>query len=451
MRLPSLPDRETAMMSRARAFVLSALILALFAPALPAQKARLELRHDAGFEFVEHSSHQRLGGGLEEMTNPETALEERLSRSRRQRQIKDFEAKLDGDLGKLAAKFLQDKKFLESMKGQISPEEIEQLKAKLDAGKFSTNDKGFRDLLEKARTRPDLGPQERTDLDRFAEKVAKPDLGPIPPGPNPILEIQQGEPRIPPPSENLPGATPWQRDPSRSNDWIKGGLDGFIKNMDQWVDTPSGKSWAESLKNLAGRADAGRASTANLGERTSALSRWMGQMSGRNANVQPPRFGNPSLPNMPSLGTPSASLSGGSLAGSGSVLVVLLGLLLLGLILWRGRDWLTGLRDAGRSAWKIGPWPVRPEDVTTRGDLVRAFEYLALLCLGPAARTCHHLELGRQIGGQPALDAERRRESATALSRIYERARYTPDQEPLPGEDLRQARRELAYLAGAKA
>ncbi len=428
------------MMSRANALVLSALVLAVIAPALFAQKAP----PGAAPTTVERPSHQRLGDGSENMS--ESALRDRIGTAQRLRNLKKLDPKQLAELTKL----------VESMRGKLGPDEIEHWKEKFRDGKVSTDDKDFRDLFDKikgqVKDNPDLPPEDRDALNRWAKKLAD--------GPNPVGNkippdgpVNGMEPMRPPlvqPPQGMPGPSPLQKNPSQTNDWVKGGLDGFVKHMDQLSKTSSGKSWAESMKNLAGRADAGRASTAQLGERTSALSRLIGQMSGRSPNIQPPRLGNPSMPNMPSLGNPSASFSGGSLAGAGSVLAVLLGLLLLALILWRGREWFSSLKEASRSAWKIGPWPVRPENVTTRGDLVRAFEYLALLCLGPTARTCHHLELGRRIGGQPALDAERRRESATALSRIYERARYTPDQEPLPGEDLRQARRELAYLAGAK-
>jgi hypothetical protein len=429
----SVPDRETAMMRRARVLIGSVFVLGLLVPALPAQ------RGSTIFIPPESSSHRRLGGGLEDMTNPETLLAERLTAARLHRLQKALgDKKLDGDLAKLAGKLLRDEKFIESLKGQMSREDIARLRTKFREGELTANDKGLRDLLDKAKQSPDVDQRDRAALDEFAQKL--PDLA-RPDGPRPP-EGRNGS--DPPPSPEVPGSMPAPPDPARGDEWLKGELGDFIKNLDKWGETPAGKSWAETLKKFAGRIESGRASTANLGERNPAFSRWLGKMNGWDAGFRTPRLGAPSVPN---VGVPS----GDSLAGASGVLVVLLGALVLALILWRGRDWFTSLMHAGRSAWKLGPWPVRPEEVTTRGDLVRAFEYLALLCLGPAARTCHHLELGERIGGQPALDAERRRESATALSRIYERARYTPDQEPLPGEDLRRARRELAYLAGARA
>ena len=94
---------------------------------------------------------------------------------------------------------------------------------------------------------------------------------------------------------------------------------------------------------------------------------------------------------------------------------------------------------------------MRPDQVSTRGDLVRAFEHLALLCLGRDARTHHHLDLATRIGQQPSLDQDRRKEAARDLALLYEQARYTPDDEHLADEDLRRARRELSYLAGETA
>jgi hypothetical protein len=424
------------MRHRGRTLVLSVFVLGLLVPGLSAQKVR------TNFIAPEPaSSHKRLGGGLEDMTNPEAALADRLTMARLRRMGKGLgDKQLDGDLAKLAGKLLQDEKFLESLKGQFSDEDIARLKEKFDEGRLTANDAGLRDLIDKAKKSKAVDRQDRADLDRIAKnlpELTRPDNQPDPERPN-------GDLPEPPKVPDMASPMPRPSEPTRPNGWFQDGVDGFVKDLDKWAGSAEGKSWAESLKELAGRVDSGRASTANLAENAPNLSRWFGKANGWNPGLQPPRLGSPSMPN---VGVPS----GGSLAGASGVLVALLGALLLALILWRGRDWFTSLQRAGRSAWKLGPWPVLPEDVTTRGDLVRAFEYLALLCLGPAARTSHHLELGERIGDQPALDADRRRESATALSRLYERARYTPDQEPLPGEDLRRARRELAYLAGAKA
>jgi hypothetical protein len=87
--------------------------------------------------------------------------------------------------------------------------------------------------------------------------------------------------------------------------------------------------------------------------------------------------------------------------------------------------------------------------VATRGELVAAFEYLALLCLGPDARARNHLDLADQLG-QGSNEAERRR-AAGELAHLYEQARYAPAGEPLTPDDLAAARRDLCLLAGVVA
>ena len=112
---------------------------------------------------------------------------------------------------------------------------------------------------------------------------------------------------------------------------------------------------------------------------------------------------------------------------------------------------VAGPPPVARKRWRLGPWPVSPGAVRTREQLVRAFEYLSLLLLGPAARTRHHHDLARQIGDQPDMDPDRRKEAAQALAGLYEQARYAPPQDDLSEEQLDRARRELRRLAGGAA
>lgn len=99
-----------------------------------------------------------------------------------------------------------------------------------------------------------------------------------------------------------------------------------------------------------------------------------------------------------------------------------------------------------------GAWPVAPAHVTTRGDLVRAFEYLALLILGPAARACHHHDLANRLSQQGEVLVPERREAAERLAALYEQARYAPEQAhadvPLPEGEQAIARQALCLLAG---
>src|SRR5262249_6653769 len=115
---------------------------------------------------------------------------------------------------------------------------------------------------------------------------------------------------------------------------------------------------------------------------------------------------------------------------------------------WRLRSWyLAGAAGSGRAA----RWPVRPDAVATRGDLVRAFEYLALLLLGLDARHRHHLDGADRFGGRSPEPADARRRAADHLAHLYELARYAPEDEPLPESELAAARRDLSFLAGAGA
>jgi hypothetical protein len=107
--------------------------------------------------------------------------------------------------------------------------------------------------------------------------------------------------------------------------------------------------------------------------------------------------------------------------------------------------------------WKLGPWPVDPKAVRTREELIRAFEYLSVLRLGPAARHWHHLAIAAGLGqfsrkavstrGWGDAWSERRR-AAEQLAFLYERARYAPPGEPLPETALATAQRDLCLLAG---
>jgi hypothetical protein len=124
---------------------------------------------------------------------------------------------------------------------------------------------------------------------------------------------------------------------------------------------------------------------------------------------------------------------------------VVIGIVFL-VFLWKGKE-LFLPSDAGTERpWKLGPWPVRPEQVRTRADLVKAFEYLAFLVLGLAARPLNHLSLASDLAATGDMPA--RRDAADRLARLYERARYAPEEEALPVDDLRTASHDLTFLAG---
>jgi hypothetical protein len=130
----------------------------------------------------------------------------------------------------------------------------------------------------------------------------------------------------------------------------------------------------------------------------------------------------------------------------------------LALVVWRvlARSRAVDLLG-GADVWKLGPWPVQPAAVQTREELIRAFEYLSVLQLGPAARSWHHWAIASGLGrfsGKAVSTTrwgdgwERRRQAAEQLATLYERARYAPPEEPLPEAALATARQDLCLLAG---
>ncbi len=113
------------------------------------------------------------------------------------------------------------------------------------------------------------------------------------------------------------------------------------------------------------------------------------------------------------------------------------------------RLWRRRFGGAQLDGWRLGPWPVDPASVATREQLIRGFEYLAVLVLGRPARHRNHLEIAQDLPGATA-DPEQRRRAADELAAIYEQARYAPGNEPLDEIQLTAARRGLTLLAGLR-
>lgn len=150
----------------------------------------------------------------------------------------------------------------------------------------------------------------------------------------------------------------------------------------------------------------------------------------------------PRPPSMPRVGP--QDVSAGSFA-QGLLWVVLIGC--VGLILWRLLSWRLGTADGQRrTGWRLGPWPVDPTEVRTRGELVQAFEYLSLLQLGRDAAARNHREIETELGGSRLPG----REAAANLATLYEKARYAPPEDDLTSEALATARRDLCLLAGVR-
>lgn len=182
-------------------------------------------------------------------------------------------------------------------------------------------------------------------------------------------------------------------------------------------------------------------------------SRWLSSESW-NFRMQFPRASLPDLSRFVPSFPQGSGTSGAPAAPSGGVWRGLLWLV-LGLVLCVAA-WLLLSRRKGTAAElddsptrKLGPWPIRPEDVRSREDLVQAFEYLSLLRLGFSAQNWNH----HQIADALALDrgeSELAR-AAQSLAGTYEQARYAPPQQTLSAADLSAARHDLCLLAGVAA
>jgi hypothetical protein len=263
--------------------------------------------------------------------------------------------------------------------------------------------------------------------------------------------MRPGATQSPPPRPALPAPAKPEDGPQ---EWLKKHLEKAALSFDRWKDSSAGRSWLDTFKGMARRLDASPIATPALAERAGRLTRYFPRLNNMLPKFRPPRLPEPYMPRLPNFGTLRRVNVGMPSAPSvtpGKALAWLVVLAAVAVLLWRAGGLIERVRQARAAAWRLGPWPVRPEEVATRGDLVRAFEHLALLCLGREARTHHHLDLAAQIGQQPALDQERRQDAARDLARLYEQARYTPDEERLADEDLHRARRELCYLAGVTA
>jgi hypothetical protein len=153
-------------------------------------------------------------------------------------------------------------------------------------------------------------------------------------------------------------------------------------------------------------------------------------------NLGVPKIGAPQVPDFSTPTLPTIS--------SGFLWLLLIALFLLAawmLLRWSRR---AARARAGAGA-QLGPWPVRPEAVSTRGELVVAFDYLALLTLGFGVQSWNHHAITRSWAEKaPDCAATARR-----LALLYELARYTEGADALTPPQRDQARQALVQLSEA--
>lgn len=119
----------------------------------------------------------------------------------------------------------------------------------------------------------------------------------------------------------------------------------------------------------------------------------------------------------------------------------------IGYLMWKVMT-LAREESASARARRLGDWPVDPRSISTRGELVKAFEYLTLLLLGFEACTRNHVEIAHEFADCKTSNPDLQRLEAEILAWHYEQARYAPESEVLSETDLVESRRALCYLAG---
>jgi hypothetical protein len=409
----------------------------------------------------ESGSHKTIGIDLSGAFSPEDLLQKRLNKVNDAGPAPDPVKLPPGLLDKeslreLAKTLMEDPELLKLVREQLNPQQIDSLRKKLKEGQDVSGDESLKQLLAGKESLQKLTGSGRLTAgqQKTLQEMGKAGgLGPTPapaPGQNPVAPPGVAAPPAP------PDASGWDRIKEETPDWLKDRVRDLV-NDPSWVEAFAGKDWRETLGGMAKRLAEQGGRAPDLARRAGGFTRYLPRLSGylprdllRRAS--PPPL--PSLPRFRGVRLPSGGAPNLTALGSGKVLGFLAVLGVLGLVLWRAGGWWEQVRQARAGlarAWRLGPWPVRPADVSTRADLVRAFEHLALLCLGRSARTCHHIELARRIGEQPAGEPDRRRAAAASLARLYEEARYAPDDGPLPADRLAGARRDLGYLAGVAA
>jgi hypothetical protein len=162
-----------------------------------------------------------------------------------------------------------------------------------------------------------------------------------------------------------------------------------------------------------------------------------------NENLRLPPLGDLPLPNLHGHFMPNVSAP--SLPTIGVGVTWFLFVLLFMLVSWSLLSWAGRSKKGADDRAALGPWPIRPEEVATRTELVRAFDYLALWSLGLRAKSWNHQAIARHWSERsPACG-----DFASALAIQYEQARYTDGAEELPVLERDLVRKSLLALKGA--
>lgn len=411
---------------------------------------------------TESDSHVLIPGGIGNRDDAADLLLARLGRA------KDFKnvRKLAEDLWKRRKELGLDK-----MMQKIA----EDFRKRPDHPNFDPNDPAWKDVFRKALKDQKLSKEQKESLENIVgdlrnqgelpenpENPQNPENPENPENPQNPNNPNGNQPENPPPGpENpanptppgaQPGNPPPPNPPAAPPNWAQNQLD----NIKDWISGPGNGSGGapQWMKDL------GIDFSGMTGELGSTISKWLPDVSDlkmggflKDMTDWLPTPDGMSFPDIDiggapdvSVGSPSISTSG--LSGFGTVLMIIVAGLVVGAILFAlvagSKAWL---ERHPVQAWKLGPWPVRPEAIRTQEELIKAFEYLALLRLGREVTSSNHLEIAQQIADLHGHMLEQS-QAADHLADLYEKARYAPPHEAVPSEDVIAARRELCLLAG---
>ena len=388
-------------------------------------------------------SHRPLGVAVGDLSQAESLLAHRLHRTHNVQELQD-----------LLTPFQDNPGLLKQLAGlKFKPDDLKNLEDVVKNNPSLLEDPKLGDLLgqmDKLRHGETLDADKRKELEDLAKDFFEQHKAELPSltGKNPLNGLppdwtrppphDSAPPKVSPPSSAAPPPNWLSRD-------IVNGMANVLKEIDR---SPEGERLRQDLLH-----DLAKSGSSPSGSSTGLTDFMKSILSSEDVawlahNLQPPP--------MPNLGNDwsvqpilSAAPSGGGDSGGlldGAVWVVALAL--IGVAAWAA--FAVARRQAANAkanGWTPGPWPVHPSRVSTRADLIRAFEHLAYLCLGRVARSLNHLDVAARLGHTGADRAE----AAGRLAHLYERARYAPPGENLPPNELTAARVDLAALAGAAA
>jgi hypothetical protein len=141
----------------------------------------------------------------------------------------------------------------------------------------------------------------------------------------------------------------------------------------------------------------------------------------------------------PSLSRPSFGVPGEGGIGANLGIFSFIILLLVGVAIWY--YYLKPAKVAPAPAVLLPTPPIDLLSLASRQDVILAFEFLSVVKCGAEAKNWHHKEIATKLGEVTDVDA------ASGLAQLYEKARYTPENELFTDADLAAARQNVRTLA----